>query len=58
LRRRPWYPLSLDPNVRKTEFDGNVLVGSTPEQLRQLMSTETSRWRSLIRDAGLKLEAQ
>ncbi len=47
-----------DPSVRKTEFDGNVLVGSTPEQLRQLMNTETSRWRNLIRDAGLKLEAQ
>lgn len=45
-----------DPLVKKTEFDGNVLAGGTPEQLRQLMATETERWRKLIKETGMKLD--
>ena len=47
-----------DPNVKKFEIDGNILVGSTPDQLRQLIVTEMERWRRLIKETGMKMEAQ
>jgi len=47
-----------DPNVKKFEIEGNILVGSTPDQLRQLIGTEMDRWRRLIKETGMKMEAQ
>ena len=41
--------------IRKLEGDGTIMVGSTPEQFRQHILTETERWRRLIRETGIKL---
>lgn len=38
------------------EPDGWVLVGSTPAQFRQLIVTETERWRKLVADHGIQPE--
>jgi len=32
------------------------MVGSSPEQFRQVIATETERWRKLITAAGIKPE--
>ncbi len=39
----------------KLKNDGIVIIGSTPEQFRQLLASEVARWSALIRDTGLKL---
>ncbi len=47
-----------DPNVtKKLEADGTIMVGSTPAEFRQLIATETNRWKKLIAETGIKLEA-
>ena len=42
--------------VAKLASEGGLAVGSTPEQLRQLITMETVRWRKLVNDTGIKLE--
>jgi len=37
------------------EPEGWVLVGSTPAQLRQLIVTETERWKKLVVDNGISV---
>ncbi len=49
---------SKDPNVSKPKADGNILVGSTPEELRQHLVRETEQWRKLIRETGMKVEGR
>ena len=49
---------SRDPNIRKPKLDGNILVGSTPEAFRQRIVTETDLWRKLIKEIGIKVEAE
>ena len=36
--------------------DGGEPIGSTPEQFRQFIATETLVWRKLIRETGVKVE--
>lgn len=46
-----------DPNVvKKTELGGTMMVNSTPEEFRQHIATETERWRTLIKETGIKME--
>ena len=46
-----------NPDVaRKLVADGAIMVGSSPEQFRQVIATETERWRKLITAAGIKPE--
>ncbi len=42
--------------VKRMEADGADMVGSTPEQFRQLLVTETSRWRKVVQDNRIKME--
>lgn len=42
--------------MAKLEADGGSMVGSTPQQLRQVIVSEMSRYRKLIQDTGIKLE--
>ncbi len=42
--------------IAPLEAEGSTLVGSTPAQFRQLLVTETQRWRKLTQDAGIKAE--
>lgn len=39
-----------------SEAEGHVMVGSTAAQFRQLIVTETDRWRKVVQDAGIRLE--
>ena len=41
--------------VTMLEAEGSVSVGSTPEQFRQLIATETASWRKVVNDTGIKL---
>lgn len=41
--------------VTMLEAEGSVAVGSTPEQFRQLIATETASWRKVVNDTGIKL---
>jgi len=46
-----------DPEIAaKLIASGNIPVGSTPEQFRQLITAEAARWRKLVQDIGFKLE--
>ena len=36
--------------------DGGEPVGSTPEQFGRLLALEISRWRKVVKDAGMKVE--
>ena len=42
--------------VTPLEADGWVLVGSTPAQFRQLIVTQTERWKKLVDDNGITAE--
>ena len=41
--------------VTMLEAEGSVAVGSTPEQFRQLIMTETTSWRKVVNDTGIRL---
>ena len=38
------------------EAEGSVMIGSTPAQFRQVIVTETARWRKVGQENGIKLE--
>ena len=40
----------------RLENDGNVVVGSTPAQFRQMLQTEMATWRKVVSENGIKLE--
>ena len=42
--------------IAPLEADGSTLVGSSPSHFRQLLVTESQRWRKLVQDAGIKAE--
>jgi len=42
--------------VKKMESDGAEMVGSTPEQFRQVIAVESARWRKVVQENGIKLE--
>ena len=42
--------------IAALEADGAVMVGNTPAEFRQVIITETARWRKLIQDNGIQLE--
>ena len=39
-----------------SDADGSLMVGSTPEQFKQLILTEIGRWKKLVVETGIKLE--
>ena len=41
--------------TQKLAPEGTVSIGSTPEQFRDYIATETTRWRKLVQDTGIKL---
>jgi len=44
-----------DPAVtKKLQSEASILIGSSTEQFRQHIAQETSRWRSLIKETGIK----
>ena len=42
--------------ARMLEADGNRPIGLAPGEFKDLIATETARWRQLAKDTGLKLE--
>ena len=38
------------------EANGAIMIGSTPAQFRQLMLSEITQWRKVVRDSGITLE--
>ena len=44
--------------IASLDVGGSIAVGSTPAQFRQLIITETARWRKVIQAAGIKLSAE
>jgi tripartite-type tricarboxylate transporter receptor subunit TctC len=42
--------------VERVAPDGGEPVGSTPEHLGRLIATEITRWRKVVKDAGIKIE--
>jgi len=49
--------ISKLPDVAaKLEADGGSMVGSTPQQFRQVLLAEMARYRKLVQDTGIKLE--
>ena len=42
--------------ARKLAEDGAEAVGSTPEQFRQLIAVEVQRWRTVVKEAGIRVE--
>ncbi len=49
--------ISRLPDVMaKLEADGGSMVGSTPQELRQVILSEIARYRKIVGDNGIKLE--
>ena len=47
-----------DPLISgKIEAEGSLVGGSSPEEFRQHLIKETNKWRTLIKDTGMKIEA-
>ena len=42
--------------IERVAPDGGEPVGSTPEHLGRLVAAEITRWRKVVKDAGIKLE--
>jgi tripartite-type tricarboxylate transporter receptor subunit TctC len=42
--------------VERIAPDGGESVGSTPDQLGRLIAAEITRWRKVVKDAGIKIE--
>ena len=42
----------------KLEFDGTILVGSTPERFRDIVTEEISRWTRVAKETGMKFSEQ
>ena len=42
--------------VERLAPDGGEPVGSTPEQFGRLIASEITRWRKVVKDAGIKVE--
>jgi tripartite-type tricarboxylate transporter receptor subunit TctC len=42
--------------IAKFLATGAEATGSTPQQLADLVKTDTSKWRKVIREAGIRLE--
>jgi tripartite-type tricarboxylate transporter receptor subunit TctC len=42
--------------VARLAPDGAQPIGSTPEQLRQFIVSDIARWRTVVKNAGIKLE--
>ncbi len=48
--------VKLPEVTARLEADGNVVIGNSPAQFRQILVTETNHWRKLVQDLGIKLE--
>ena len=50
--------VSKSPDVaQRFANDGILMIGNTPEQFRQYVITESARWSKLVKDTGIKLNA-
>jgi tripartite-type tricarboxylate transporter receptor subunit TctC len=46
-----------DPTVAaKLSSQGAILIGDTPEEFRAFIASETQKWATVIRDAGVPTE--
>jgi tripartite-type tricarboxylate transporter receptor subunit TctC len=48
--------LALPATLAQLTADGSAPMGGSPEQATKMIGTEHTRWGTLIRDAGIKLE--
>ncbi len=49
--------VAKSPDVAgQLEGDGSVMIGSTPEQFRQVIVNEVAAWRKVVKETGIKLE--
>ena len=44
--------------LARIEADATMLVGSTPQRLRELMAEETARWTRIAKETGMKFSAE
>ena len=44
------------PEIQQKLGEDTTLIGSTPEQFRRLVLTETERWQKLVKDNNIKLD--
>jgi len=42
--------------IAKLEADGGTMVGSSPQQFRQVLLAEMARYKKLVQDTGIKME--
>ena len=50
---------SKDPSVmKKLDGDGKLMTGSTPQQFREFIAADTSRWKKMIDELGIKIEVE
>ena len=55
-RLNSWFAAaSKDPEVKKLEADGTLVLGTTAAEFGQMMKTETEIWRKVIKEGGLKI---
>ena len=46
-----------DPSVKQKLADqGLTVAGDTPEQFRDFIGSETTKWAKVMKDAGVKIE--
>jgi tripartite-type tricarboxylate transporter receptor subunit TctC len=49
--------LATDPGIRKRlELDGSRVVSSSPDELRNTISTEIAKWTKLVQTAGINVD--
>ena len=48
--------LKVPAVVSRLEAGGNVIIGNTPAQFRQMLDAEVTHWRKLVQETGIKAE--
>jgi tripartite-type tricarboxylate transporter receptor subunit TctC len=53
-----WVAATRDPAiVNKLQPDGTIMVGNSSEEFRQFINAEADRYRKLIQETGIRIEA-
>ena len=48
--------LSVPELKARLEADGNLIIGNTPAQFKQMLETEAAHWSKLVKETGIKAE--
>jgi len=48
--------LSVPELKTRLETDGNLIIGNTPAQFKQMLETEAAHWSKLVKETGIKAE--